>query len=277
MSLEDSVISQRSGNIQKAVIVITDLRGRNVVVEPPVEVQGGGLAGTLSSTSAMKASAAIAGESLLADAESYVEKKTATVEGVAKKSFYVQFNPNELSFSGYAGRLVRQMDYSEKGGTPEFAKANARITMNVKLIFDKTDSQDAFMGDKFNMSASSIVTGTAKAALSATGKKDNSVQTEVEGLIAALRSRYTRQIAFYWGTMSYTGILNRVSVQYTMFNVLGLPIRAYVNLSLTCADERVIPGSMGPWMEHYEQLFGAGDVSYVKAAQKLGNVINFNI
>ena len=37
----------RTGNIEKAVIEIIDMRGRKVIVEPPVEVQGGGLTGKL--------------------------------------------------------------------------------------------------------------------------------------------------------------------------------------------------------------------------------------
>ena len=281
MSFLDSV-SQRSGNIEKAIIEIIDLRGRKVVVEPPVEVQGGGLAGrqsSIPSLPSLKASESFAGASALADTIGLYGPVSPhfNVEGATRKLFYVQFNPNELSLSGYAGRPVKRMDFSKEGIAPEYTMANPRITMNVKLIFDKTDPQDAFMGDKLNMSATSIATGGVKAVRSLTGKKDNSVQTEVEGLIAALRSTYTRRITFHWGTMNYTGILNRVSAQYTMFNVLGLPIRAYVDLSLTCADDEVSPRSMGMWQEYYEQLFDIGDQSHVKAAQKAGNWINFNV
>ncbi|MBD5527287.1 MAG: hypothetical protein HDR02_02610 [Lachnospiraceae bacterium] len=291
MSFLDSV-SQRSGNIEKAIIEIIDLRGRKVVVEPPVEVQGGGLAGRQSSIPSMPALNAFetfTDASSLAGTIAYVDKAAGLdvsgglsdplpyVNGATRKLFYVQFNPNELSLSGYAGRPVKRMDFSKEGIASEYTMANPRITMNVKLIFDKTDPQDAFMGDKLNMSVTSIATGGVKAVRSLTGKKDNSVQTEVDGLIAALRSTYTRRITFHWGTMNYTGILNRVSAEYTMFNVLGLPIRAYVDLSLTCADESVSPGSMGIWQEYYEQLFDIGDQSYVKAAQKAGNWINFNV
>lgn len=291
MSISDS-ISQRSGNIEKAVIEIIDLRGRKVVVEPPVEVQGGDLAGKKSlipSMPALKVEETLAGKLAVEDTIAYVAKESglnvpdnqsslpSDVEGITRKLFYVQFNPNELSLSGHGGGMTRKMDYSAEGSTITFGKADVRITLNVKLIFDKVDPQDAFMGDKFNMSATSIATGTAKAALSATGKKDNSVQAEVEGFIAALRSRYTRRITFHWGTMTYTGILSRVSSQYTMFNVLGQPIRAYVNLSMVCADEDVSPNSMGVWERYYQQLFEAGDQSYVKAAQKAGSLLNFNI
>ena len=199
------------------------------------------------------------------------------IEGATRKLFYVQFNPNELSLSGYGGGLASKTDFSEKGNSITFDKADVRITLNVRLIFDKVDPQDAFMADKANTSTTAMATGAAKAALTAKGKKDYSVQTEVEGFIAALRSKYTRRITFHWGTMTYTGILNRVSAQYTMFNVQGLPVRAFVNLSLVCADEAVSPSSMGMWQAYYQELFEAGNQSYVKAAEKAGNLLNFNL
>ena len=282
----------RTGNIEKAVIEIIDMRGRKVIVEPPVEVQGGGLTGKLSSAvslPSLKASNTLAGISALTDTVNDIAKGSklnvlegpasllSGIEGATRKLFYVQFNPNELSLSGYGGGLASKTDFSEKGNSITFDKADVRITLNVRLIFDKVDPQDAFMADKANTSTTAMATGAAKAALTAKGKKDYSVQTEVEGFIAALRSKYTRRITFHWGTMTYTGILNRVSAQYTMFNVQGLPVRAFVNLSLVCADEAVSPSSMGMWQAYYQELFEAGNQSYVKAAEKAGNLLNFNL
>ena len=282
----------RTGNIEKAVIEIIDMRGRKVIVEPPEEVQGGGLTGKLSSAvslPSLKASNTLAGISALTDTVNDIAKGSklnvlegpasllSGIEGATRKLFYVQFNPNELSLSGYGGGLASKTDFSEKGNSITFDKADVRITLNVRLIFDKVDPQDAFMADKANTSTTAMATGAAKAALTAKGKKDYSVQTEVEGFIAALRSKYTRRITFHWGTMTYTGILNRVSAQYTMFNVQGLPVRAFVNLSLVCADEAVSPSSMGMWQAYYQELFEAGNQSYVKAAEKAGNLLNFNL
>ena len=282
----------RTGNIEKAVIEIIDMRGRKVIVEPPVEVQGGGLTGKLSSAvslPSLKASNTLAGISALTDTVNDIAKGSklnvlegpasllSGIEGATRKLFYVQFNPNELSLSGYGGGLASKTDFSEKGNSITFDKADVRITLNVRLIFDKVDPQDAFMADKANTSTTAMATGAAKAALTAKGKKDYSVQTEVEGFIAALRSKYTRRITFHWGTMTYTGILNRVSAQYTMFNVQGLPVRAFVNLSLVCADEAVSPSSMGMWQAYYQELFEAGNQSYVKAAEKAGNLLNLNL
>ena len=245
--------TQTIGNIEKAIIEITDEREKELTIEKPVSMGGASLLkGGLSLPNMPR--------------------------GVAKRCFYVQFNPSELSFGGYGGGQVVKTDYSSKDGKGiTFDSAAVRIMLNVQLIFDKVDPQDAFMSDKLTSSMVSMAQGTVKGIRTAAGKKENSVQKEVEGFLAALRSSYTCKIAFYWGTMNYTGVLNKVSSQYTMFNIQGEPIRASVRLSLVCADEEIAPGDMGIWQDYYEAAFGAGSQSYVKAAQKVGNLFALNL
>ena len=293
-SMAGTAVSQISGNIEKAIIEIIDMRGRTPVVQPPVPVQGEGgvgglMGGGLTSTNFMDVSQTFAGAAGITDTVSNLAENAGLdvrnlssgmlgfTAGATRKLFHVQFNPSELSLSGYGGGLTQKTDFSEGANGISFEKADVHISLNVKLIFDKVDPQDAFMGDKLNTSPMAIGTGIAKGVLTHKGKKENSVQTEVEGFIAALRSKYTRRITFHWGTMNYTGILNRISSQYTMFNVLGEPVRAYVSLSLVCADEKISPKSMGIWQKYYEQLFEIGDQSFVGMAQKAGNLLNFNL
>jgi len=277
-------ISQSLGNIEKAVIEIIDMRGRAVTVEQPVPTSGrSGLMPSLSGDGIF------AGAEGLADAVKDAASNAAsafegvgiggTLSGATRKTFTVQFNPGDLTVSGYGGGMVAKTNYGDKqkAGSVSFEPADVRVSMNVKLVFDKVDPQDAFAADKFRLTASSVATGAAKAVQSALGKKDNSVQTEVEGFIAALRSPYTRRITFHWGKLNYSGTLNRVSAQYTMFNLLGQPIRAYVTLSLICADQTVSPASMGVWEDSYEEAFGGGSQSFTKAAQKVGSLVNFNL
>jgi hypothetical protein len=200
--------------------------------------------------------------------------------GVSRKLFQVQFNPSTLTFTGYGGGMVSKMDYTSKteGKAITLEPASTRIVMNVSLIFDKVDPQDAFMADKLLPSATSVVTGAAKAVKTIAGKADHSVQTEVEGFIAALRSTRTTRLTFHWGKMNYTGVLNRVSAQYTMFNVLGVPIRAVVNLSMVCADQEVSPSSMGAWQKYYNEAFGGkSSISNVAKAQKASGLMNFTL
>ncbi len=245
--------SQTIGNIEKAIIEITDEREEELTVEKPVSMGGASL---------LKSGLSLPG----------------MPRGVNKRCFYVQFNPSELSLSGYGGGQVAKTDYSSKDGKGvTFDSASVRIMLNVRLIFDKVDPQDAFMSDKLTSSMASAAQGAVKGIRTAAGKKEYSVQKEVEGFLAALRSNYTCKIAFCWGAMNYSGVLNKVSSQYTMFNVQGEPIRASVRLSLVCADEEVAPGDMGIWQSYYEAAFGAGSQSYVKAAQKVGNLLTINL
>ena len=76
--------------------------------------------------------------------------------------------------------------------------------------------------------------------------------------------------------MSYTGILNRVSAQYTMFNSSGIPVRAVVQLSLICADESISPNSLGSWQNAYETAFKGGSKSLVSWTQRAGSLFNFS-
>lgn len=292
-SMAETAASQISGNIEKAIIEIIDMRGRTPKVEPPVQVQGGGmaagLAGSMSSVNFLDVSDTFAGAAALTDSVSNLKENAGLdvlnatkgllgfAAGSTRKLFHVQFNPSELSLTGYGGGLTQKTDFSEEGNGISFEKADVRISLNVKLIFDKVDPQDAFMGDKLNPSLTAVGTGIAKGVLTRKGKKDNSVRMEVEGFIAALRSKYTRRITFHWGTMNYSGVLNRISSQYTMFNVLGEPIRASVSLSLVCADKDVSPNNMGVWQKYYEELFQTGNQSFVGKAQKAGNLLNFNL
>ncbi len=270
--------TQAMGNIEKAIIVIEDNREGNPVMEDAVSLQGG------------SSSAGLGFGNMVDGVVSSVEStlKTAAQDAAEKmsghnKTFYVQFNPSELTLSGFGGGMSTKTDYSvgtdsedlSKGIT--FEEVGARISMNVNLIFDKVDPQDAFMADKLNTSTTAMLSGAAKAVKTAMGRKDNSVQTEVEGFMAALRSVYTRRITFYWGRLCYEGVLNRIAARYTMFNVNGQPIRAVVALSLVCADKEVSSQSMGRWQQQYYEAFQGQNQSYVKAAQKVGNLLNFNL
>ncbi len=277
-----SAAEQLAGSIEKAIIEIDDKRGRKPVVSPPVAP---GRKPVMSPPVDFMDGLSKAMDLAESDAASLAWGAAQTVSGTAqlraepavdaKKRFYVQFNPSELSLSGHGGSLQTKTDYADGGGI-SFDSVGVCITLDVKLVFDKVDSQDAFLSDKMSLAPTTSAVGAAKAIKTGMGKKDVSVQTEVEGFLAALRSPHTRRIAFHWGKLFYTGILNRVVAEYTMFNADGQPIRASVALSLICADENVLPGRMGSWQTQYQKAFQGKDQSYVKTAQKVGSLLNFD-
>ena len=107
------------------------------------------------------------------------------------------------------------------------------------------------------------------------GQKKTSIQTEVEGFIAALRNSRTRLMTFNWGNFCYTGVLRSVGANYTMFNPNGEPVRATVDLSMVCADDEQWPNSLSVWQQRYINAFRkSGSESFVKTEQKAGSLVN---
>lgn len=208
---------------------------------------------------------------------------SATVSDMAgsysKKTFRVQFNPSELQV--YASNPpVQKTDTRMKKGKKRQRKKHTEVAvkpsvdLTVPLIFDDVNIYDAFMLDKFAMGASaSAVTNVATGIASLAGKKWT-VQTEVEGLLAALRDEQTRNVTFTWADFTFTGQLSNINAQYTMFSVSGRPIRAKVTLRI---HQEMDASYESPWLEAHEEVFGGDSSSLVKAAQKVGNLINLNL
>lgn len=270
------------GNVEKAIIEILDLRNRDVALRDAVRVAegGGGLAGGMGNLAGggLKVNKGLIkdvvgkmlGEGSGAISDVYYERLSAR-----KKQYEVQFNPSSLRLSGHNGGPVNKMDYNaedakELGRVP----VKATISLSVDLLFDSMDPKDAFMGDKADLSLTGIAKGAADLGLSLTGKKKKTIQREVEGFIAALRNENTRLITFHWGDLCYSGVLMRVGVEYTMFNVTGEPVRAKVGLAITCADAEQWPNSVAIWQQLYKEVYKNGNESYVKTSQKYGNLLN---
>ncbi len=119
----------------------------------------------------------------------------------------VQFNPASLRFSTggtESGKEKSDVTHNENGQTRTAPAENKTelIHVEVKLIFDRTIY------------------------------KDCSVQPEVDHFISIVRNPYVRQVAFYWGTMCYKGVVKSVDAEYVLFNKKGVPMRATVGFSI---------------------------------------------
>ncbi len=175
--------------------------------------------------------------------------------GFKKYRFECQFNPEEISISGYGGEEVPTQKFTKAGPKdPEERKeekkgshekrgshmdsADPHIDMHFKLVFDKTNIQDAFYSDKFTLSATNIGKGIGTAVQKVRGKS-YSVQPEVEALTAVVRDNNKRLARFVWGDMVYEGVINSINAEYVMFNVNGEPCRAFVNISMVLYDKEV--------------------------------------
>ena len=167
-------------------------------------------------------------------------------------------------------------NYSGEGKN-QINNVDSHIEMNIPLIFDKVDPQDAFYSDKFTLGQTSMVRGVAKLGIGAVqsirGKDTSkSVQPEVEAFTAIIRSNDKRLIRFVWGDMSYEGILNGVNAEYTMFNVNGEPVRATMNLRVVLLDSNKYTETIRLWTKKYKNHLG-----YSKEKAATGSMGSLNI
>ena len=318
MSLVGDTLNQNIGNVEKAIIEIIDLRERSAVIKESVRVAnsvggmdssatvGGNMAGNVNTkvyTNKGLINDVISDE--VGEGGNIQDENLKALSGGKRKLYTVQFNPATLSLTGHSGGLVKQSDFG-KGTPPKppqgdgeeaqqpqppgpddlnelgYVPANTDIIMSVSLLFDRVDPADAFAGDKFNLSLTGAAQNLAKAGMSiyntAKGQKRYTVQNQVEGFIAAHRNKDTRIITFHWGEFNYSGVLRSVSATYTMFNPVGAPVRATVDLSILCADKEMYPNSLAVWQERYKKAFASRGLeknySYVRREQAVSSLLN---
>jgi hypothetical protein len=155
-------------------------------------------------------------------------------KGGYNRSIPVQFNPTSLRLSGHAGDDdVQITNFTQDGRGIGRGAMNLQIEMSLNLVFDQISNTAAFQQDMLTLSSSRAISSVANIAGNMIfGSKTQSVQVIVEAFIAALRSDKTRMVCFEWGEMMYEGMLRTVNTEYTMFDILGNPVRANVGLLL---------------------------------------------
>lgn len=198
------------------------------------------------------------------------------LQDIQEHKFFVQFNPSELNVSSVGGGMQPRQSLSDKaGGRPTFTyePEPPRMEMSVNLIFDSVNNTDAFTNEKFVLNPTSLAAQGIKAIM----KKKYTVQTEVEGLIAAIRDPYTRRIKFDWADFHFEGNLATLGARYTMFNPLGNPIRAVIQMSIVAVEEEDL---FNAYKKAYKSIAdnpiigSTKNKSLAKKGQALGNLFN---
>lgn len=178
--------------------------------------------------------------------------------GFLAKSYKVQFNPSNLQIRSVGGGRFAITDYgTEKKGDTKVERTGMapHITISFRIIIDETNNADAFMTDKFSVSASGTTQNLGTLAATAIGKKEFTVRPQVEGFLAAIRSSYHRTVVLQWGKMRYAGMLNSVQARYTMFNTSGNPIRAELDITLQAASTSS-EAMLTFWKKRYADILG---------------------
>ena len=161
------------------------------------------------------------------------------VSGGKSRCYTVQFNPAELSFeASLAEEETAKTEYNEKVNfqiskeripEPILARKPAAmdITMAVNLILDKSLDSAA------------------------------SVQRATEGFVAAAKKTDLKEVVFQWDRLNFTGKLQQVSAEYTMFHESGAPARATVRMILRNQGNR----ELGAFYEaEYKKLLQRGHI-----------------
>ncbi|MCI8670051.1 MAG: hypothetical protein HFI34_11130 [Lachnospiraceae bacterium] len=194
-----------------------------------------------------------------------------------KQSVSVQYNPASVSFSTYAKET--QLDNRESNeNSSESTHQNtntASTSMSIDLIFDDVNNFDAFMNEKMILSA-----GTAVAAVSKI-KGGRSEISNIFAFINLLNCSNNRQVTFYWSEFSFQGELISANTEFTMFNIMGNPIRGKVSLSIQqdYSDEGI---SKNENDRAFDKLFGgdmftSSETGAGSIKDKAGNLLNLNL
>lgn len=271
MGLLSNVTSSITGKVNKALICVKKLSAAelNKDLGGKISSQNLPMAGGALSNVDLRAKLAAARKGFLSDFTSM--KKVAETQGYHVME--VKYNPNRIRLYSNSGNQIMSGPGGVGTSMQVQAVTAAATTMQVELLFDDTNIQDAFMMEKFsNITAGSAVTDVAGAVRNARGE-GYTVQHQIEGMIALITQSETRQIVFYWGDMAFAGVVTSIDAKYTMFNPLGYPVRGTVNLTIHEGGPDGDGSGGAYWDDAYETMLKGGDIMG-KLNSALGNLIN---
>lgn len=190
-------------------------------------------------------------------------------------SFYVQFNPNEISINEYVGSLARKKSKPPKENkaaeqkTPSEIQATTMppeekegITFSTKLFFNTYNSSSDF--------------SDVRKLISNFDKFLNKKAQEDKEL---------NRIRFSWGSIKVFGVLTAMNVSYTMFSHNGYPVRAEASITINGDYVDVVPAAstgIGIVNIHTEKSTGfsaalakyGGDIEKLKQSARAKGITN---
>ena len=191
--------------------------------------------------------------------DSKSQSTSDAVNSLAQENFLrfeVQYNPNSISTRTTAGRYPDYRSMGDSGNMQLFmVERKATTYMDVQLIFEDVNVQDAFLTENLNPTAANV-TDMAGNIIRTTVGDSYSVKNQVEGLLSLLVAENTRRVVFFWSEMFFHGVVESVDATYTMFNKLGDPIKATVNLTIRqAASGEEYKDDEEYWNEKFKQVF----------------------
>ena len=195
-----------------------------------------------------------------------IVKALGNLEGNPYSVMQVQYNPSSIQYRSISGAIRSVSNAGDSGMTEaKIFDGTKQTTLSVQLVFQDLNVSDAFLYEGLSPSISGIYE-TATSILNNTMKDAKwggmvgggySVQVPVEGLLSLLHFKRTKQVIFVWSDMFFHGELTTVSAQYRMFNKLGHPVLATVDMSIDEPDDTARYASdTQSWRKAFDTLFG---------------------
>lgn len=267
-SLAKNALSTVTGSVAKAVIRFKDERHKKTddpQMEEGAELKGAAVGG-LGSVSSLAAYTPNIGDALMGAVTGAMGIKPGSEYN---RSLVVQFNPASIRLQSHAGDDdVSKMNYKQDG-SPGITNGemDLHVDMSVDLIFDQISNMASFKSDIMDLSVyGKAMEGLGAAGTGALGKmlgqKNVSVQQIVEAFIAIMRNPNCRKMCFEWGDLKYEGLLRTCNTTYTMFDMMGNPVRAKVTLTIYLVEtvgKVVNDYSNGYWYGAYIEAFIKGN------------------
>lgn len=260
--MRDQLKSSVSGNIESALIIVHDYRKF--------------VAATMSDSKKISAleKVQVISNMRLADTKFALDNGAVfpTFVGSEDKFYHVQFNPSQMTLN--ASNLPKNVKDADSDESRSLAVEDPRLYLTVSLIFDEMRIYDAFLWEKFTAGITAQSAANLKNFVKEGVGKVWTVQDKVEGLVAALRNPYTRNVSFRWADFSFVGQLNTVQSSYTMFSSSGRPIRAQVQLRL---QHEMDPAMLNNWYRDYDNTFHHLNSTLVRTQQNTASLLNLGL
>lgn len=133
----------------------------------------------------------------------------------------VLFNPSEIHISG-GGKLSKEKTGVDKNKrNVDYGSNGTKIKVSIPLIFEEPEERKEPSENSNNNT-----------------RLKNNMSNQINMLLDAVRIPHSRKIIFRWGSQLYSGNLQSVAVEYTMFNTQGIPIRAKVTIDISCTIDQ---------------------------------------
>ena len=169
----------------------------------------------------------------------------------------VQYNPSSITMNSVGGNIKNfETMGNEKLNSMTSTDKQTSTYLSVDLIYEDINVADAFGSQSLDTKGPEW--GDKKAF-----KEDDefsdvySVKKPVEGLLSLMMEKETRQVIFVWNNMFFHGVMTSVSVNFTMFNKIGMPIKAKVSLQIQQSNtDESFASDRQYWDSAFDTAFG---------------------